>query len=191
MGPDFLYIAAFGSAAFIFGCGSLALLFAWLPTLRWVKAQARLEKLEVTPRAGKYVRMNPTVTARYSYDYAGKHYESTRISVFEVRPRLFTGYDPTSLRLLDESTILEETVTIKLDPRSPRRAVLLDPPVWGYLLLGFPVAIVAGVGLALFTLADSSPVSVAAGWIIAGILFLVALLTREGPQILMIFGGLS
>lgn len=185
---DFFYIAGFASAALIFGCGSLALLFAWFPTRRWVPAEARLQFLEVTPRAGKYVRMNPVVKAKYTYTYKGQNYESSRISVFEVRPRLFNGYDPTALRLLDESTIVEEPVIIKLDPEHPQRAVLLDPPVRNHLLTGFLFAILSGIALAFVVHGDSSTVSIAAGWSIAGILFLIALLFRDGSTVLMIFG---
>lgn len=190
MSFDFLYIAAFGAATLIFGCGSLALLFAWLPTLRWVEAQARLEKLEVTPRAGKYVRMNPVVQARYSYTYGGRRYEATRISVFEVRPRLFNGYDPTTLRLLDESMIVEEPVAIRLDPKHPHRALLLDPPVRSQLIAGSIFAVICAVALAFFVHDDTSTASLIAGWSIAGVMFIISLLTREGASLLVIFSGI-
>lgn len=187
--PDFLYIAVFGGATLIFGWGGLALLFAWLPTRRWVTAEARVEALDVTPRAGKYVRMNPRVTARYSYTYGGVRYEGTRISVFEVRPRIFNGYDPTSLRLLDESTIVEETVTIKLDPRHPQRSILLDPPVRSYLLVDLVFTVCSGLLLASVIYFDPSHASVAVGWGLAWLLLLIALLFRDGVMVLAILNG--
>ena len=185
---DFLYIAALGSALLIFGFGGLALLLAWLPTRRWVTAEARLQVLEVTPRAGKYVRMDPTVKARYTYTYKSRSYEGTRISVFEVRPRLFNGYDPTALRLLDESLIVEEPVTIKLDPERPQRSVLLDLPVRGHLLASSIVGIICGVAVAFTTHQDPSTDSIAAGWGIAGIALLISLLFRKGWMVLFLFG---
>lgn len=183
---DFLVIAALGASTLIVGCGSLALLFAWLPTRRWITAQARLEELTVTPKTGKYVRMNPHVVARYTYLHDGRRYEASRISVFEVRPRLFGGYDPTSLRLLDEATILEEPVNIKLDPRHPERSILLDPPVKGHLVGGFLVAAASALILAFVIQSDASALSIAVGSGIAAILFLISLLFRDGVMVLML-----
>lgn len=132
--------------------------------------------------------MNPVVKARYTYTYKGRDYEGSRISVFEVRPRLFNGYEPTALRLLDESTIVEEPITIKLDSEHPQRAVLLDQPVRNHLLTGFLFAIVSGIAVAFFTNGDSSTVSIAVGWSIAWVLFLIAVLFRDGTMVLMVFG---
>lgn len=186
---DFLLIAAFGSGALIFGTGTLALLLAWLPTRRWRPVPARIEAFEVTPKAGKYVSMDPEVKARYRYEYDGVRYEGSRISVLEVRPRLFSGYDPTTLRLLDEAMIVEETVTIRLDPRHPARSVLLDPPVKTHLTVGALFALVCGVVLVFAVRSDTSPVSIAVGSGLAGLAFLIALLFRDGTWVLMIFSN--
>lgn len=189
MSLDFIYIAAFGSGTLILGFGALALLLSWWPTRHWQPAEARVEALKVIPKAGKYVRMNPHVIARYTYTFNGAHYVGHRISVFEVRPRLFEGYRPNMLREVDESIVLERPVIIHVDPKHPDHSVLLNPPVKGHLIASFLGAFAFGIVLAFFIHYDANTVSIIAGCGIAFLLFLVSLIFRDGVQVLMVFGG--
>lgn len=189
MSIDFVMIAAFGAGGLIFGIGALALLAAWFPTRRWQRVEARIESLEVTPKAGKYVRMNPVVEARYSYELNGEHYVGRRISVFETRPRIFDGYMPPALQELEAAMILEKTVSIKVDPLHPHRAILLDPPVMAQLVARVVFgAICGGVAVAV-THFDDSLGSVALGWGLASLCLLISLAFRDGWWVLMILNA--
>lgn len=188
---EFAVITAFGAGALILGAGSLAVLFAWLPTRRWRRVEALLEQLEITPKAARAVTVpSVNVIARYRYKFDGISHLGHRISVFEVRPRFFQGYNPPMLRGLEADMIQEKTVPIKVDPRHPERAILLDLPVKGHLIAGFGLALVCGTVAAFTTHFDDSPASIAVGWGLASLCFMLSLLFREGWMVLMIFNGI-
>ena len=188
---DFAFIAAFGAGVLILGAGSLAVLFAWLPSRHWQRVEARLEQLEVAPKAAMVVIVqNVRVTARYRYDVDGVSHVGHRVSVFEVRPRFFGGYKPYVLRELEADMIQEKTVPIKVDPRRPEGAILLDVPVKGHLIAGFGLALVFGAAAAFTTHLDDSLASIAVGWGLAALFLVLSLLFREGWMVLMIFNGI-
>jgi len=172
------YILIFGWTLMVFGYLTVRLATASLRMLRWQRGEAILEKLVISPKASKYVRMDAQIDAVYAYDYRGTRYRGTQISIFDPIPFMNLGYGPLVLSRLNELFVNKQAIRIRINSRRPDQSVLIDMPVRGPLLFGVAMTLMS-TGLLIFLYFDgATPLSTAIGFGSAFILFLLCMVSR-------------
>jgi len=130
-----LFGAIFVIAGMVPGALALHSLFQWMQADHWAQVPARILEARLTRGDDTY-----SVEARYEYRYAGRDYESTRVS-FHSGSDNIGDFHQSTYSLLKRHQESGEPIAIYVDPSAPDNAVIVRNMRWelfGFMMI-FPL----------------------------------------------------